>query len=85
MKSLNKLKVSYSKKEKDLMFDYPLGIRTKSDGHYLSDIFNEQFTNELKERGYDIESLKFEITVKPELRPDKFETLLKEKNEVIEK
>ncbi len=72
----NKLKAFWSKKENDLMIDFPLGIRTNSDGHWLSNIFNETLTNELTDRGYDIETIKFEITVKPQLRPDKFATLL---------
>jgi len=77
-KKQNKLKAFWSKKEVDLMIDYPLGIRTTSDGHWLSGIFNDAFTNELTQRGYNVETFKFEITVKPQLRPDKFATLLEQ-------
>jgi hypothetical protein len=76
-----KLKAFWSKKENDVMIDFPLGVMTKSDGHWLSGIFNEGFINELKERGYDIETMKFQVTVKPQLRPDKFATLLSIENE----
>ena len=75
-KKQNKLKAYWSKKENDVMIEFPLGVGTKSDAHWLSGIFNEQLTNELKDRGYDIESMKFEITVNPKLRPEKFATLL---------
>lgn len=77
-KKQNKLKAFWSKKESDVMIEFPLGVGTRSDGHWLSGIFNEQLTNELKQRGYDVESMKFEITVKPTLRPEKFATLLLE-------
>lgn len=76
----NKLQAFWSKKERDIMLNYPLGVLTKSDGHWLSGIFNEAFTNELTARGYDVTTLKFSVMVKPELRPDKFETLLKQQN-----
>lgn len=76
-KKQNKLKAYWSKKENDVMIEFPLGIETKSDGHWLSWIFTEQIINELKERGYDVESMKFEVTVNPKLRPEKFATLLR--------
>jgi hypothetical protein len=59
----NKLKAYWNKKEKDIYFRYPLGIGTKCDAHFLSGVFNENFLNELRDRGYDISTLKFEILV----------------------
>ncbi len=72
----NKLKAFWSKKEKDLILDFPLGIRTSADAHWISGMFNKEFTDELVARGYDINTLKFEITAKPSARPDKFPALL---------
>ena len=65
VKAIDKLRATWSKKERDLLFHYPLGICTKSDGHYLSGIFTEQFTDELDKRGYDLSTFKFEISPKP--------------------
>lgn len=76
----NKLRAFWDKKEDDVIIDFPLGIMTKADGHWLSGIFNEQFTKELTDRGYDIETMKFEITVSSKLRPEKFPTLLAQEN-----
>lgn len=72
----HKLKASWSKKESDVMIDFPLGVMTKSDGHFLAGIFTDKLLQEFKERGYDIETMKFEISVAPHLRPDKFATIL---------
>ena len=62
MKSHHKLKATWSKKERDVMLHYPLGQGTRADGHYLSGIFNKAFTDELSNRGYDVSTLKFEVS-----------------------
>ena len=60
----NKLRARYSKREKDILITYPKGILTKSDGHYLAGkVFSDEFVEEIKSRGYDITTLKFEIKV----------------------
>lgn len=61
MKAFEKLRVFWSKKEKDLLFHYPKGISTVSDARYLADIFSKEVLNELTERGYDVNTLKFSI------------------------
>ena len=60
----NKLRARWSKKEKDVLLISPLGIMTRCDGAYLAfNVFNKEFVKEMVDRGYDITSLKFEITV----------------------
>ncbi len=76
----NALKVKWSKREKDLLISYPKRSDGALMNHILGDIlqwggidgrdkgwlnyerFN--FIEELKKRGYDIETLKFEIKLK---------------------
>lgn len=61
MDARDKLRARWSKKEKDLMLHFPEGISTKSDAHWLSCLFDKQFTDELSRRGYDPTTLKFSI------------------------
>lgn len=61
MKRIDKLLAYWSKKEKDIMLHWPGGISTKSDAHWLSGIFNKEFTEELERRGYNISTIKFSI------------------------
>ncbi len=61
MKAKDKLKASWSKTEGDLMLHYPLGQCTKSDAHWISGVFNKEFTDELTKRGYDVNTFKFSI------------------------
>jgi len=75
MQSKYKLRANWSKKENDVMLHYPLGVRTKSDGSYLCSVFTAEFVQEMKDRGYDITKMKFEIPIKQGERLDKFETL----------
>lgn len=79
----NKLRARWSKKEKDLLVTYPLGRGTSCDMGYLFGIFNKEFIKEMKDRGYDIMSLRFEIAVDPkgERFEEKFPTLAKELKE----
>lgn len=64
MKAIDKLRATWSKREKDIMLHYPLGFSTRCDGSYLSHIFGKKFTDEMDERGYDITTLKFSIEPK---------------------
>lgn len=47
----------------DLTCEYPLGIGTQCDASLLSCTFNNEFLQELKNRGYNINSFYFEIKV----------------------
>lgn len=53
----NKIRARWSKKKNDLIINFP----NASDGRYVADIFNEQVTNELAKRGYDLSTLKFSV------------------------
>ena len=64
MKAKDKLRAYWSQKDRDLMLDFPLGTGTSSDGHYLSHVFNKEFTDELESRGYDVSTMKFEVCPK---------------------
>lgn len=69
----NKLKLRWSKREKDMLITYPVGISTKTDANYLfANAFTDEFQKELIKRGYDITTIKFEITVDP--KSERFET-----------
>mgnify|MGYP000728074372 CR=1 FL=1 len=61
MKVTDKLRANWSKRENDVMLHYPLGFGTRSDGHWLSGVFNKEFTEELASRGYDITTMKFSV------------------------
>lgn len=65
MKANDKLRATWSKKENDIILHFPLGVGTKSDAHYLSGIFNKEFTDELVSRGYDVSTFKFSVEPKP--------------------
>jgi len=61
MRQKDKLRASWSKRENDIMLYWPLGTSTKSDAHWLSGIFNDKFVEAIKNRGYDIKTMKFEV------------------------
>lgn len=63
----------------DLVVNYPLGCMTYADANYLlGHVFTREFIEEIQRRGYDISTLKFEISPKfPTQRPEKFGTLTK--------
>jgi len=61
MKKKDKLRASWSKREKDIMLHYPLGLSTRCDAHWLAEIFNDNFIEAIKARGYDPETIKFEV------------------------
>lgn len=78
MEKNDKLRVDWNKRENDVMFHYPLGLQTKTDAHYLhSSVFTDEFIEEIKKRGYDIKTLKFEIQPDFNRRPEKFQTIAK--------
>lgn len=74
-KAYKKLKAFYSKRERDTVFEHPLGCHTKPDAHYLHGIFTKEVQEELESRGYDWTTFKFEIS--PKLPNEKFQTLSK--------
>ena len=61
MRAKDKLRAYWSRRENDLMLYHPLGMQTVTDAHYLSNMFNKEFTEQLKRRGYDLKTLKFSI------------------------
>lgn len=74
----NKLMAKWSKREKDIIINYPLGIQTNCDMNYLfCEVFTTEFKKEMENRGYDITTLKFEIKVdeKGKRFKEKFPTL----------
>lgn len=71
----NSLRAFWSKKEKDIMFGWPDGLQTKTDGHFLYHRFSIgpfnydgnlqlSFLEELDKRGYDLTTLSFSIRKK---------------------
>ena len=81
MRAYEKLRVVWGKRERDLVFHFPLGPQTKSDGHLLHVCLNTNpprswlddrdapitpsLVEELKARGYDITTLRFSIEKDP--------------------
>ena len=53
----SKLRATWSKREQDVMIHFP----RKCDGHYLSGVFDKQFIQEMRQRGYDLTTLRFSI------------------------
>ena len=70
MRSEDKLRASWSKREKDIVLHWPGGSSTKADGHWLSSIFDQEFTDELLKRGYDPTTLRF--SVEPQIGNERF-------------
>lgn len=72
---LNTLWMSWSKKEKDMMYRYPTSSR---DGHLLHSFFSvdqvingerhKSLVKELESRGYDLTTLRFSIRKKDETK-----------------
>lgn len=79
MKAIDKLRAYWWKKERDIAFHWPGGYQTKCDGHYLSGIFTKEFQDEMERRGYDITTLKFEIS--PKKGHERFTSQRSEENE----
>lgn len=59
----DKLRINWSKRENDLMIHFPLGSQTVCDGHLLASMLRD-LRPELERRGYDITTLRFEISPK---------------------
>ena len=60
-----KLTIKWDKRDKCLGGAYPSGTGTRRDLHYLFGfVFSAEFQKEMKERGYDLKTLKFEISAK---------------------
>lgn len=71
MRAVDKLRVRWGRRAKDLMFYWPTAAGAKSDAHYLhARVFTEEFMQEMKKRGYDLTTLRFEIA--PQIGNDKF-------------
>lgn len=64
MKTTDKLRAWWSRKDGDVMLYHPLGSQTKTDAGWLSGIINKAFTEELDRRGYDLSTLRFSIEPK---------------------
>ena len=64
MKAADKLRANWSKRERDVMLHFPVGYSTNTDVHYLSGVFSREFQAEMAKRGYDITTMKFEISPK---------------------
>jgi len=79
MKAIDKFRVNWSKRERDLMIHFPLGYGTSSDGHWISSFFSKEFTAELEKRGYNIETFKFSI--EPKKGNEKFSSQREDKND----
>ncbi len=61
MRNTNKLRAYWSKKERDIMLQWPEGVATRSDGSWLSGVFNNTFIEELRKRGYDPSTMQFSV------------------------
>lgn len=70
MKSKDKLRAYWSKKEADVMLHHPRGQATRCDAHWLAGLFNDSFIEQIKSRGYDPETIKFEVC--PQKGNDRF-------------
>jgi len=64
MRAKEKLRAVWSKREDAVLFSYPLGSQTKSDGMFLAGLLTDVIARELEERGYDKTTLKFSIEPK---------------------
>lgn len=65
LKKKEKLTVYWDKKENCIGAYHPLGFMTQTDAHYLFDkVFTKEFVKEMTDRGYDVTTLKFEISPK---------------------
>jgi len=76
----NKLKARWSKKEDDILIDYPKGKLTKCDANYLlAYVFNDEFVKDMTARRYDMTTLNFSIEVDKngDRYQEKFPTLAK--------
>lgn len=65
LKKKDKLTAYWDKKENCIGAYHPLGFMTQADAHYLFDnVFAKEFVKEMTDRGYDVTTMKFEISPK---------------------
>lgn len=65
LKKKDKLAAYWDKKENCIGAYHPLGFMTQTDAHYLFDnVFTKEFVKEMADRGYDVRTMKFEISPK---------------------
>lgn len=65
LKKKDKLTAYWDKKENCIGAYHPLGFMTQTDAHYLFDkVFTKEFVKEMTDRGYDVTTMKFEISPK---------------------
>lgn len=65
LKKKDKLTAYWDKKENCIGAYHPLGFMTQTDAHYLFDkVFTKEFVKEMTDRGYDVRTMKFEISPK---------------------
>lgn len=62
MIAAEKLRANWSRREHDVMLHFPVGFSTKTDAHYLSGVFGKEFIAEMTARGYDMTTMRFEIS-----------------------
>lgn len=63
VKAIDKLRYRYDRREGDWMAFHPAGDRTFADSAYLlSCVFTKDVRDELTRRGYDLTSIRFEIS-----------------------
>lgn len=63
--SVNCKSYYWDKKENCIGAYHPLGFMTQTDAHYLFDkVFTKEFVKEMTDRGYDVTTMKFEISPK---------------------
>ena len=70
MKKCDKLRAFWSRSDGDLTFYAPTGYGTVSDSRFLASALSKEFIDELRDRGYNPETLRFEIC--PSNGNDKF-------------
>ena len=65
LKNKEKLTAYWDKKENCIGAYHPLGFMIQADAHYLFDnVFTKEFVKEITDRGYDVTTMKFEISPK---------------------
>lgn len=65
LKKKEKLTAYWDKKENCIGAYHPPGFMTQTDAHYLFDkVFTKEFVKEMTDRGYDVTTMKFEISPK---------------------
>jgi len=65
LKKKEKLTAYWDNKENCIGSYHPLGIFTHTDSNYLFDkVFSKEFVKEMTDRGYDVKTMKFEISPK---------------------